>query len=1124
MNIARFIRNNLSFYFRKNLLLALGVAISGAVLTGALMVGDSVSYSLNRIVEQRLGQITHVLKAGDRYFTQDLSDRLGKRLELPVSSLLLQEGSAVADGGQKRLNHVQVIGVDEDFDLMAGVDGIFSSLSGDSILISQNLSNRLSLAPGDEVLLRIQRASLIPPNAPFVSDAESIVTLRASVKGVVEDENLGKFNLKVSQTAPFNIFISRARLEELMDFKDRINVMLIQASQDLSTDNIEAVINEEFSAADAGLELKVIEELQQLEVTSKRVFIDDILATPLIEAAWKEAGQAAGQAEGILTYFVNSLELAGKTTPYSFVSTLPDELLDPDGVIVNQWLADDLGAEVGDTLRMSYFIVGPLRELDESSETFVIRSIVSMEGRFGDGKLMPDLPGLSDAGNCRDWDTGVPISLESIRDTDEDYWDEYGGIPKAFVSVSKGKELWQNRFGTYTAFRYPAGQREQASLESDLVSPEPDLASPEKSLVSLEKSLVSLEKSLMDQIDPAMLGFTLEESRNLGYEAAGSGVDFSQLFGGLSFFLLVAGILLTVLLFLLNLESREGQLQTLVVLGIPIRISRRIMLTESMIVAGVGAFCGLGLAVAYNHLVFIALNGVWKDVVRTDMMQMDVRVPTLITGLLITVAVAFSALYFPLNRKLKKHYPEQKGQRRTERMRNGSSWRRISAWIFIASGLIALVLIGSQLIRLEVVNVAVFFPAGGLLLVSAIFFFLWLLARTEKASESGISLSLLSRKNARRNQTRSMSIIILFAIGAFLVISTGSNRKDLFANSEDPASGTGGFLYYAESTVPVLRRLNDPAVRYEFGLEADVEFVQFRKADGDDASCLNLNKIINPRVLGVDPAELRERFAFVTRTQFLDETDPWSSLQQELPGGLIPAIADETVIKWGLGLKVGDTLHYTNSKGGSMDLLLIGGLAPSIFQGNVLISNERFLEQFPASSGTSVFLVKGETADTAVIGPELARGFRDLGWDMQLSSERLAEFNSVTNAYLSIFMVMGALGLLLGTFGMVVVLSRSIQERKQEIAMLRAVGYSRQKIRKLVVNEYAILLSGGIGTGFITAIIATLPSILSPHTGSSFTSILIWLLILVANGWLWIQLITHSALRGEAIYSALRNE
>ncbi len=369
-----------------------------------------------------------------------------------------------------------------------------------------------------------------------------------------------------------------------------------------------------------------------------------------------------------------------------------------------------------------------------------------------------------------------------------------------------------------------------------------------------------------------------------------------------------------------------------------------------------------------------------------------------------------------------------------------------------------------------------------------------------------------------------MSIVILFAIGAFLVISTGSNRKDLFANSEDPSSGTGGFLYFAQSTIPVLQKLDDPAVRYEYGLVGELSFVQMRQADGDDASCLNLNKIVNPKVLGLDPSSLEGRFSFVTRTPLLDEDDPWSSLRQELPGGLIPAIADETVIKYGLGLSVGDTLRYTNSTGGTMELLLVGGLAPSVFQGSVLISNEHFLEQFPESSGTRVFLVDGAVADTAQISADLSRGMRDLGWDMQLCSVRLAEFNSVTNAYLSIFMMLGALGLLLGTFGLVVVLSRSILERKQEIALLKAVGYSRKEIRKLITREYLILLIWGIIAGFGSAIIATLPSILSSHTGTSFSTILVWLVILVLNGWVWIRVVTVRSLKNPHINDALRNE
>jgi len=1096
MTILRFIYNNLLYYIRKNLLLALGVAISGAVLTGALVVGDSVEYSLNRIVEHRLGGITHVLKAGDRYFTKELSHRVGSRLQIPVSSMLLQEGSAVADGGARRINHIQVLGVEPSFDRLAGLDDYYSRLSGDSVIINLNLANRLSVQAGDDLLLRIEKASLIPLNAPFVSDAESIVTLRATVKDVAGDQELGRFNLKVSQTAPFNIFISLNRLEEMMDFSGRINVMLFQdagqeGGEGPGSGEIWTAVKEQFSIADAGLKLKELEEPGQLEITSERVFIDDVLSAALFEAG---AGEGIPDPEGILTYFVNRFESGSGSTPYSFVSTLPSEMLSPGEMIINEWLADDLKAAAGDTLQLNYFVVGPLRELTDTTAPFVVRSVVPLKGRFGDGSLMPDLPGLSDAGNCRDWDTGVPISLESIRDKDEDYWDDYGGTPKAFISVEQGKELWKNRFGTYTSFRY-------TMMDAD-----------------------ALESSLKEKIDPVLLGFTLEATRNRGYEAAGGGVDFSQLFSGLSFFLLLAAVILIVLLFLLNIESRNEQLRILVVMGIPLRSIRRITLGESMLVALAGSVAGVLLSVLYNKLVFIAMNGVWSSMVRTDMMLMDIRPATLLTGLLTTLLIAFLAMWFPLNRKLNRHFRAYRRAEPGKKTRSVTSSRKPYFWLFIVTGSSALALIVSQLIRMEVVNVPVFFSAGGLLLLSAVLFFYWYLSRNVMDKKGVMDLHLLSMKNARRNLTRSMSIVILFAIGAFLVITTGSNRKDLFSNSEDADSGTGGFLYFAESTAPVLKQLNHPDVRYEFGLNEGYSIVQLRRADGDDASCLNLNLIVNPQVLGVDPEKLDGRFSFVTRTAHLDQDHPWLSLEQDLPGGLIPAIADETVIKWGLGLTVGDTLHYTNSNGERMRLLLIGGLAPSIFQGNVLIANEHFLEQFPQSSGTHVFLVEGAMADTAMIYSELARGMRDLGWDMELTAERLAEFNSVTNTYLSIFMVLGALGLLVGTFGLVVVLWRSVLERSREIALLKAVGYGRKAIRKLVVREYLFLLLMGIGTGFVTAIIATLPSILNAHTGTSFYSIMIWLGILVVNGWFWIHLVTRSALKNEQIYTALRNE
>jgi len=78
-------------------------------------------------------------------------------------------------------------------------------------------------------------------------------------------------------------------------------------------------------------------------------------------------------------------------------------------------------------------------------------------------------------------------------------------------------------------------------------------------------------------------------------------------------------------------------------------------------------------------------------------------------------------------------------------------------------------------------------------------------------------------------------VVILFAIGTFLVISTGANRKDIFSTAGKKTNGTGGFLYFAETTVPVLYDLNDKERRVREGFEQEFTAVQFSRMSGDDA-------------------------------------------------------------------------------------------------------------------------------------------------------------------------------------------------------------------------------------------------------------------------------------------------
>jgi ABC-type antimicrobial peptide transport system permease subunit len=319
----------------------------------------------------------------------------------------------------------------------------------------------------------------------------------------------------------------------------------------------------------------------------------------------------------------------------------------------------------------------------------------------------------------------------------------------------------------------------------------------------------------------------------------------------------------------------------------------------------------------------------------------------------------------------------------------------------------------------------------------------------------------------------------------------------------------------------VLFDINDKNKRAEEGISEDFSAVQMMKVEGDDASCLNLNRISQPAILGVDPDALAGRFSFAVKT---GETDPWLALNQQFEDGTIPAIADQTVIQWGLGMKVGDILLYQNEKGDTLRLKLIAGTTPSVFQGFVIISTQNFLKNYPTHSGTSVFLVEGKPENQQQIGDELNSVFRDYGWEMTTTVSRLVEFYSITNTYLSIFMALGALGLILGTIGLAVILARSLLERKREIAVMLATGFDTKPIFNIIAFEYFILLVAGVLSGLVAAVIAVLPAFLSPGSDASGSTVALVVMLILVNGFIWIAILTKAMLQKKNLVMDLRVE
>ena len=76
MSLWRLVKQSLGFYWITNLGVLLAVMVSTAILTGALVVGDSVRHSLRMMVEARLGKTQIALAPQNRFFTAGLANEL----------------------------------------------------------------------------------------------------------------------------------------------------------------------------------------------------------------------------------------------------------------------------------------------------------------------------------------------------------------------------------------------------------------------------------------------------------------------------------------------------------------------------------------------------------------------------------------------------------------------------------------------------------------------------------------------------------------------------------------------------------------------------------------------------------------------------------------------------------------------------------------------------------------------------------------------------------------------------------------------------------------------------------------------------------------------------------------
>src|SRR5688572_8301971 len=627
MRPRQIVLRSLTYYWRTNVAVVLGVATAVAVLAGALLVGASVRGSLRDLVLQRLGRTDHVVVSAG-FFREQLAADLQATPTFDsaftgIAPLIVVQGFVTEQESGRRAGQVRVYGVDDRFWQFHGVGAIAGPEDRDA-LVSPALAEQIGARTGGAILVRVQRPSDIPLESLHGRKEDLGRTLRLTVRAVVSPEALGEFSLEPQQGDVRAIFIPLSRLQEEIELPGSVNTLLVSGRQERAAEAagaLEELVRNQAQLEDVGLRLRTLDTLPGFSVESETGLVDDDR-----QRATQTALAGAGMmGTPVFTYLANTMRLGDREVPYSLVTAMDSAVGGSSGnaIVLTEWSATELGAKRGDDITMEYYVWEEPGQLTTRATQFRVTGIVPTE--FGDRDLAPVLPGISDSPTLSDWDPPFPIDLRRIRPVDEEYWNRYRTTPKAFVNLETGQRLWRSRYGAVTSVRIPVPR----------IDPVPE---------ARERYAERLRAS----IDPLMMGLVVRDVRAEGLAASRGATDFGAYFVYFSFFLVVSALLLAALFFKLGIEQRSREIGLLRAVGFDPTAVRRLFMVEGLLLAAAGSVLGIIGAVGYASLLMLGLRSWWVGAVGTSALTLHVSGVSLLLGVLGGVVAAAGCIWWTL--------------------------------------------------------------------------------------------------------------------------------------------------------------------------------------------------------------------------------------------------------------------------------------------------------------------------------------------------------------------------------------------------------------------------------------------------------------------------------------------
>ncbi len=745
----------------------------------------------------------------------------------------------------------------------------------------------------------------------------------------------------------------------------------------------------------------------------------------------------------------------------SFINQKGEEVtsLDSTQLMIGEKIAEDLEAKVGNKV----IIYG------KTMKTFTITHILIEEERAGAGDI-------------------VYVSLDIAQEVLE----KKGMINQILIS---------NKGGIYEGMDYTENVKN--AFDKVVISN------------SLEFKIVEIKKDVLEN-----------GKENIQ--------QLSSLFTVFGTFSIIAGVILIINIFVMLAEERKSEMGMSRAVGMQRKHLKRMYLGEGTVYALVASFVGVFFGIGIGYILIFLLEEILKSFGAVNILKyFTFTTSSIIIGYVSGFLITIFTIYFTSHRISKlnivraiRNIPEPTIPRSDKKILRTGLLIFVGGLFLLLLGIaneqyapfisgIILMIFGAGLISrrwigdriaLSLVGIVIFilsiiprefkpqYSSGiEMFIVSGIFliFASLLIVMTNSnliirgltfligRGKSGQAVTKIAVSYALKSKFRTGMTIAIFALVIFTITTMSMIIGMMGTNIErqvEEASGGYEILGFSSPNFPIYditKELQDK------GLDSKIEkYTALVSGSVNISPTLDSGETKYYSIIGVDDNFIEENQFYFSEylSEYGDEKDLWYAIRDNeslvVVDGTFGAQNDIVVTgptNIGISLSLGDIIKIIDKDKVVVEKKVIGILDTTLIQG--IFTYNRYVEkEFNINTSTGfLFGIKtGEDVDK--IAKEIESSFLKNGMQTIVVRTVVMDAMKVMNQFFYLFDAFMALGLIIGIAGLGIIIIRSVHERRQEIGMMRAIGFKRRMVLSSFIIETSTIALIGILMGILLGI------------------------------------------------------